>query len=54
MTAAVDLVKAMGGGWDASTLPSLDQMRSKQMADPKNTPKVAQPAPPPVPPVTQN
>jgi NodT family efflux transporter outer membrane factor (OMF) lipoprotein len=54
MTAAVDLVKAMGGGWDASTLPSLDQMRSKQMADPKSTPKVAQPAPPPVPPVTQN
>ena len=28
MLAAVDLVKALGGGWDASALPSQEQMRS--------------------------
>ncbi len=56
LVAAVDLVKAMGGGWDNSTLPSTDQMRSKALADPKNTNKVAQPVPvtpAPAPPVTQ-
>lgn len=41
MTAAVDLVKALGGGWDASTLPSADQLRTTTMADPKNTQNVA-------------
>ncbi|MGA2716384.1 MAG: efflux transporter outer membrane subunit [Bryobacteraceae bacterium] len=44
LTAAVDLVKAMGGGWDASTLPSGDQIRSVALADSKSTQKVAQPA----------
>jgi NodT family efflux transporter outer membrane factor (OMF) lipoprotein len=43
MTAAVDLVKALGGGWDASTLPSGDIMRTIGMADPKSTQKVAMP-----------
>jgi outer membrane protein TolC len=43
MSSAVDLVKAMGGGWDASQLPSPDQLRSTAMADPKNTRNVAQP-----------
>ena len=43
MSAAVDLVKALGGGWDASTLPSGDALRSTALADPKNTPNVAQP-----------
>ena len=43
MTAAVNLIKAMGGGWDASTLPSYDQMRSQSMADPKNVHNVAAP-----------
>ena len=41
MSAAVDLVKALGGGWDASTLPSADALRSTALADPKNTPNVA-------------
>jgi NodT family efflux transporter outer membrane factor (OMF) lipoprotein len=44
MTAAVDLVKALGGGWDASTLPSGDAIRSNALADAKTTQKVAQPA----------
>jgi NodT family efflux transporter outer membrane factor (OMF) lipoprotein len=41
MIAAVDLVKALGGGWDASTLPSGDQLRTTTLADPKNTKDVA-------------
>ena len=41
MTAAVDLVKAMGGGWDASTLPTPDALRSTALADPANTRNVA-------------
>jgi len=44
MTAAVDLVKALGGGWDASTLPSGNALRSAELGDPKNTQIVAQPA----------
>src|SRR4029077_834217 len=43
MTAAVDLVRALGGGWDASTLPSGDALRTASLADPKNTPNVAKP-----------
>jgi len=41
MSAAVDLVKALGGGWDASTLPSGDALRSTALADSKNTSNVA-------------
>ncbi len=41
MSAAVDLVKALGGGWDSSTLPSGDALRSTALADPKTTPNVA-------------
>jgi NodT family efflux transporter outer membrane factor (OMF) lipoprotein len=44
MNAAVDLVKALGGGWDASTLPSGDALRSSALADPKSTQYVARPA----------
>ena len=43
MLSAVDLVKALGGGWDASTLPSTDQLRSAELANPNNTQKVSQP-----------
>jgi NodT family efflux transporter outer membrane factor (OMF) lipoprotein len=41
MTAAVDLVKALGGGWDSSTLPSGDALRTVSLADPKSTQNVA-------------
>jgi NodT family efflux transporter outer membrane factor (OMF) lipoprotein len=44
MSAAVDLVKALGGGWDNSTLPTGDALRSTALADPKNTSKVARTA----------
>lgn len=44
LTAAIDLVKAMGGGWDASTLPSGDGIRSNGLASPASTTRVAQPA----------
>ena len=43
LVAAVDLVKALGGGWDASTLPSGDALRSASLADPKNAADVALP-----------
>jgi NodT family efflux transporter outer membrane factor (OMF) lipoprotein len=43
LTAAVDLVKALGGGWDASTLPSGDAIRSVAMASAASTRNVAQP-----------
>ena len=43
MVAAVDLVKALGGGWDASALPSGDAIRSAALAVPANTKDVAQP-----------
>ncbi|MGO9261014.1 MAG: efflux transporter outer membrane subunit [Bryobacteraceae bacterium] len=41
MSAAVDLVKALGGGWDASTLPSGNVLRSAALGDPKSTQNVA-------------
>jgi NodT family efflux transporter outer membrane factor (OMF) lipoprotein len=44
MLSAVDLVKAMGGGWDTSKLPSPDQLRSATLADPNDTVNVAEPA----------
>jgi NodT family efflux transporter outer membrane factor (OMF) lipoprotein len=44
MTAAVDLVKALGGGWEASNLPSANVIRSAALADPKSTEKVARTA----------
>ncbi len=43
MTSAVNLVMALGGGWDSSTLPTPDQIRSHGMVEPGNTQKVAQP-----------
>jgi outer membrane protein TolC len=46
MTAAVDLIKAVGGGWQASDIPSGDAIRSKELAAPAATVKVAQPVTP--------
>jgi NodT family efflux transporter outer membrane factor (OMF) lipoprotein len=43
LTAAVDLVKAVGGGWDASTLPSGNAIRTVALGDQKNTQTVARP-----------
>jgi NodT family efflux transporter outer membrane factor (OMF) lipoprotein len=44
MSAAVDLIKALGGGWDASALPSGNVLRSASLADPKSTQPVARAA----------
>jgi len=41
MSAAVDLIKALGGGWDASTLPSGAALRSTALTDSTNTQSVA-------------
>jgi NodT family efflux transporter outer membrane factor (OMF) lipoprotein len=38
MAAAVDLVKAVGGGWDDTNLPSTDALRAASVRDQKNTP----------------
>ena len=43
MSAAVDLVKALGGGWNTSTLPSGDVLRSTALVDPSSTQNVALP-----------
>jgi NodT family efflux transporter outer membrane factor (OMF) lipoprotein len=43
MSAAVDLVKAVGGGWDASTLPSGSALRSMMLTGPDSPQNVAQP-----------
>jgi hypothetical protein len=45
MVSAVNLIVALGGGWDRSDLPNPDQIRSNGMGDPAETPKVAQPKP---------
>jgi NodT family efflux transporter outer membrane factor (OMF) lipoprotein len=43
MSAAVDLILALGGGWDLSTLPTDDQLKSPDMKDPAKTVNIAQP-----------
>jgi NodT family efflux transporter outer membrane factor (OMF) lipoprotein len=43
MVSAAALVAALGGGWDASTLPSGKAIQSPSLADPATTPKIAQP-----------
>ncbi len=43
MTAAVNLILALGGGWDDSVLPTGDQLKSPDMLDPAKTVNLAQP-----------
>ena len=43
MTAAVNLIVALGGGWDAKTLPGADDLKNPDLRDPANTKKVAAP-----------
>jgi NodT family efflux transporter outer membrane factor (OMF) lipoprotein len=43
MVAAIDLVKAVGGGWQTSDLPSADAIRSTALAQKANTVNVAAP-----------
>ena len=44
MSAAVDLIKALGGGWDASTLPSGSALRSLKSGDSSSAPTPPPPA----------
>jgi outer membrane protein TolC len=43
MGSAVDLIKALGGGWDASMLPSSDALRSITQAVPPASPGAGNP-----------
>ncbi len=44
MNAAVNLIVALGGGWDSTTLPTDDQLKSPDMKDATKTVNIAQPA----------
>ena len=44
MQSAVNLILALGGGWDSSVLPTLPQIKDPAMANPANTIKVSMPA----------
>jgi outer membrane protein TolC len=43
LTTAVNLILALGGGWDDSTLPTPEQLRSGGLEDPAKAANVAQP-----------
>ncbi|MCU1326581.1 MAG: efflux system, outer rane lipoprotein NodT family [Bryobacterales bacterium] len=43
MQSAVNLILALGGGWDSSVLPTLPQIKDPAMGNPVNTIKVSQP-----------
>jgi outer membrane protein TolC len=43
MTTAVNLVLALGGGWDTTAIPTPDGLKSKDLEDPAKTVNVAQP-----------
>ncbi len=45
MTASVQLIEAVGGGWDASQLPTPQQVISRSAPAPAATPAAASPAP---------
>lgn len=44
MVEAANLIKDLGGGWDASTLPSGEALRADAPANPKSAQEVARPA----------
>jgi NodT family efflux transporter outer membrane factor (OMF) lipoprotein len=44
MTAAVNLIVALGGGWDVKYLPTADDLKKPEMQDPANTKKVSVPS----------
>jgi NodT family efflux transporter outer membrane factor (OMF) lipoprotein len=43
MQSAVNLILALGGGWDNSVIPTLPQIKDPALASPTNTFKVSQP-----------
>jgi outer membrane protein TolC len=43
LISCVDLIVALGGGWDASAIPTDDQLKSPDMKDPAKTVNVAAP-----------
>jgi NodT family efflux transporter outer membrane factor (OMF) lipoprotein len=43
LISCVNLIIALGGGWDASAIPTEDQLRSSDATDPAKTVDVAQP-----------
>src|SRR3569833_1988171 len=43
LIASVNLIVALGGGWDASAIPTPDQLKSPDMKDPSKTVNVAAP-----------
>jgi outer membrane protein TolC len=43
MSASINLILALGGGWDNTAIPTPDGLKSKDLEDPAKTVNVAQP-----------